>query len=142
VGGEGNGGGQRALDIMTSLPFPRSFYEQLGTSDLTALSVLPRITPVAAMQLKVTTHASASVPLQNGEFCEYAVQMERFHGAIYFMRGRNKYADMTKLREKDIIVFEIDNGGFTLTNPSHHLLPAVYEVPTAWHDGVALSMLS
>jgi hypothetical protein len=103
VGGEGNGGGQRALDIMTSLPFPRSFYEQLGTSDLTALSVLSRITPVAAMQLKVTTHASTSMPLQS------------HHGAIYFMRGWNKYANMTKLREKDIIIFEIDNGGFTVT---------------------------
>jgi hypothetical protein len=39
------------------------------------------------MQLKVTTHAPVNVPLQNGEFCEYAVQLDWFHGMMYFMRG-------------------------------------------------------
>jgi hypothetical protein len=49
---------------------------------------------VVARRLKVTTHALVSVPLWNDEFCEYNVQLEWFHGAIYFMRGWNKYASM------------------------------------------------
>jgi hypothetical protein len=42
---------------------------------------------------------------------------------MYFMRGWHKYANMTKMREKD-------------HHPSHHLLLAIHEVPATWHDCV------
>jgi hypothetical protein len=76
---------------------PRHFYVQLRTSDVTALSVPPRIAPEVTKQLKVTTLAPAIVALRNCDFCEYAVLMEWFHGAMYFMRCWNKYARTMKL---------------------------------------------
>jgi hypothetical protein len=76
---------------------PRHFYVQLRTSDVTTLSVPPRIAPEVTKQLKVTTLAPAIVALRNGDFCEYAVLMEWFHGAMYFMRCWNKYARTMKL---------------------------------------------
>ncbi|KAM0910974.1 hypothetical protein ACQ4PT_013838 [Festuca glaucescens] len=94
---------------------PRCFFLQMRRSDLTALSLPPHIAPVVARQLKVTPHAAMSVPVQNGEFYEYAIHMEWFHGALYFMRGWMEYSKKMKLGEKDIIVFKLVSDGFTMT---------------------------
>lgn len=73
-------------DVPT-VPVPRRFYLQLRTGNFTTLLVPPRIALAVARQLKVTTHAPVSVPLRNDEFCKYAIQMEWFHGTLYFMRA-------------------------------------------------------
>jgi hypothetical protein len=45
---------------------PRRFYVHLRRNDLTALPLPPRIVPVVAEQLKVSTHASMITPKGRG----------------------------------------------------------------------------
>jgi hypothetical protein len=83
----------------------RRFNVQLRTCDLGILSVPPAIAWEVSRVLKVTTRAGAIVPLRHGEFCEYGVHMEWFHGMLFFMQDWEAMVNKLWLLKDDILIF-------------------------------------
>jgi hypothetical protein len=86
----------------------RHFYVQLRACDLVILAVPPAIAWEVSRVLKVTAQAGATVPLRHDEFCEYRVHMEWYQGKLFFMRGWEAMVKKLKLRQDDVLVFELD----------------------------------
>jgi hypothetical protein len=65
--------------------------------------------------LKVTAQAGATVSLRHDEFCEYRVHMEWYQGTMFFMRGWEAMLNKLKMRQDDVLVFELNINFFHFT---------------------------
>jgi hypothetical protein len=93
----------------------RRFYVQLRTCDLLVIVLPPAIAWEVSRVLKVTAQAGATMPLYHDEFCEYDIHMVWYQGTLFFMRGWEAMVNKLKLRQDDVLVFELDINCFHVT---------------------------
>jgi hypothetical protein len=97
------------------IPVPRRFYVQLRECDLVVFVVPPDIAWEVSRVLKITSQAGATISLSHGEFCEYRIHMEWFHGKLFFMRGWDAMVKRLTRWKDDFLVFELDVNCFQFT---------------------------